>query len=89
MALSGIGPSDSRKRSTSFRQATSFRRRSTPAAQLAALAPTASLLIAPDAAAKRSIGRNVLDPTRRAPSAEAGRRQAFRLVDAVTQVWSH
>jgi NTE family protein len=67
----------------------SFRRRSAPAAQLAALAPTArTLLISPDEAARRAIGRNVLDPARRAAAAKAGRRQALDLIAAVERVWS-
>jgi NTE family protein len=69
--------------------AASFRRRSTPAAQLAALTPPArTLLISPDDSAKSAIGRNVLDPARRAPAAKAGRRQALDLIAAVERVWS-
>ncbi len=66
----------------------SFRRRYSAAAQLSALAPARGLLIAPDQLARKAIGRNVLDPARRAPSAEAGRRQALELAPAVRRVWS-
>lgn len=58
------------------------------AAQVAALpAGTRSVVITPDAAARRAIGRNVLDPARRAPSAEAGAAQAATEVDAVRAAW--
>jgi NTE family protein len=67
----------------------SVRRRATPAAQVAALPPmTRTLLITPDDAAKKAIGRNVLDPLRRAPAAKAGRRQSLDLIAAVERVWS-
>ncbi|MDT5024794.1 MAG: hypothetical protein QOE61_1220, partial [Micromonosporaceae bacterium] len=68
---------------------TSLRRRATPAAQVAALPPmTRTLLITPDKAAKKAIGRNVLDPLRRAPAAKAGRRQSLDLIAAAERVWS-
>ena len=41
----------------------------------------------PDEQAKAAIGRNVLDPVRRAPAARAGRDQAARALDAVRAVW--
>lgn len=44
-------------------------------------------LISPDAAAVRAIGRNVLDPARRAGSARAGRAQARAVAAEVRQVW--
>jgi NTE family protein len=67
----------------------SFRRQSGAAAQLAALTPMArTLLISPDDAAKVAIGRNVLDPARRAAAAKAGRRQALDIIAAVEQVWT-
>lgn len=43
--------------------------------------------ISPDAVAKAAIGRNVLDPARRAASAEAGRTQARSAVETVRAVW--
>jgi NTE family protein len=57
-------------------------------AQVAALPPgTRSVVVTPDGAARRAIGRNVLDPARRAPSARAGRAQAASVVAAVRAVW--
>jgi len=58
--------------------------------QLAALraAGTRVAVVAPDAAARRAIGRNVLDPAARAPSARAGRAQAATVAAAVARVWS-
>ncbi|MCY7341265.1 MAG: patatin-like phospholipase family protein [Pseudonocardia sp.] len=44
-------------------------------------------LVSPDEAAVRAIGRNVLDPTRRAAAARAGRVQAAAVADEVTAVW--
>lgn len=61
-----------------------------PAApQVAALRAAGSrvLLVAPDAAAVAAIGRNVLDPARRAGSARAGRAQAADVTDAIAAVW--
>lgn len=45
-------------------------------------------LVSPDEAAVRAIGRNVLDPTRRAAAARAGRVQAAAVADEVTAVWA-
>jgi NTE family protein len=45
-------------------------------------------LLAPGAAARRAIGRNVLDLAHRAPAAQAGRIQAASVVAEVSQVWS-
>ncbi|HEX6684097.1 MAG TPA: patatin-like phospholipase family protein [Candidatus Limnocylindrales bacterium] len=45
-------------------------------------------LITPDPAARQAIGRNVLDPARRAASARAGRAQAATVADAVAKVWT-
>jgi NTE family protein len=59
------------------------------AAQVAALRQQARVaLVAPDAAARRRIGRNVLDATRRAPAAQAGRAQAASVAAEVAWVWS-
>jgi NTE family protein len=60
---------------------------SSPRAQLDALAPAASALIAPDAEARRTMGRNSLDPAFRASSAEAGLEQAERVAEAVRAAW--
>ncbi|WP_200214290.1 patatin-like phospholipase family protein [Micromonospora coerulea] len=57
-------------------------------AQLAALRRGARVaVVAPDAAARRAIGRNVLDPARRAGAARAGRAQAAAVADEVAAVW--
>lgn len=45
------------------------------------------VVVCPDAAALVAIGKNVLDPAARAPSAEAGRAQAARVLDEVRMVW--
>ncbi|MGH3753241.1 MAG: patatin-like phospholipase family protein [Pseudonocardiaceae bacterium] len=58
------------------------------AAQVAALRERAQVtLVTPDAAARRGIGRNVLDPARREPAARAGRTQAGSVVTEVARVW--
>jgi NTE family protein len=44
-------------------------------------------VVAPDRAARRAIGRNVLDPARRAAAARAGRDQAARIASTVADVW--
>src|SRR5258705_1079277 len=63
---------------------TAFRRGSRVSAQVAALpAGTRSVVIVPDLKATRAIGRNVLDPQRRAPAAQAGRVQATDVLAAV------
>jgi NTE family protein len=45
-------------------------------------------VVSPDAAARRAIGRNVLDPARRAPAARAGRVQAGAVAGRVAEVWT-
>jgi NTE family protein len=45
------------------------------------------VLVQPDRAAVHAIGRNVLDPSRRAASAAAGRAQAAAEAVAVRAVW--
>ena len=44
-------------------------------------------VISPDQASRTAIGRNVLDPAARGPSARAGRAQAASVVDPVADVW--
>ncbi len=44
-------------------------------------------VVTPDACARRAIGRNVLDPARRAAAARAGREQAPRVASLVNDVW--
>lgn len=57
-------------------------------AQVAAVRQHARVtVVAPDAAARRAIGRNVLDPARRADAARAGRAQAAAVADEVVAVW--
>ncbi len=58
-----------------------------PDVQLASLGAR-SILLSPDGAALKAIGRNVLDPARRAPAAEAGRAQAAAVADTVRDVWN-
>jgi NTE family protein len=57
--------------------------------QAAALASAGAqvVLLHPDKAAVRAIGRNVLDPARRAAAARAGRAQAAAEADRVRAVW--
>lgn len=45
------------------------------------------VVVGPDKAAAAAIGRNVLDPARRAPAARAGRTQAALVADQVRAVW--
>lgn len=60
-----------------------------PAAQLAALGPQVrGAVISPSAAARSAIGTNVLDPSRRRPSAEAGRAQAAAEVGRLSEIWT-
>ncbi|MGY1710920.1 patatin-like phospholipase family protein [Geodermatophilus sp. SYSU D00758] len=44
-------------------------------------------VVSPDDAARRAIGRNVLDPAARAAAARAGRAQATAVLDEVAGVW--
>jgi NTE family protein len=44
-------------------------------------------VIAPDASARQAIGRNVLDPAKRADAARAGREQAPSVASLVNDVW--
>jgi NTE family protein len=58
-------------------------------AQVAQLRTQARVaLVSPDAAALVAIGRNALDPARRAPAARAGRTQAASVIAAVRAVWA-
>ncbi|MEU7073275.1 patatin-like phospholipase family protein [Streptomyces narbonensis] len=61
-----------------------------PARQGAALAATGARVevITPDAASRKAIGRNPLDPALRAAAARAGCAQAARHAEAVAAVWS-
>jgi NTE family protein len=65
------------------------RRADKPAAQAAALGPgVRTVVVSPTDAALTAIGRNPLDPTRRAPAAQAGRAQAAEVIERVRAVWS-
>ncbi|RBY87000.1 patatin-like phospholipase family protein [Blastococcus sp. TF02A-26] len=44
-------------------------------------------VVSPDQASRRAIGRNVLDPAARRPSAEAGRAQAAAVAQQVRDTW--
>jgi NTE family protein len=46
------------------------------------------VVVSPDAASRTAIGRNVLDPAARAPSARAGRAQAASVAAKVADVWN-
>jgi NTE family protein len=46
------------------------------------------VVVSPDEASRRAIGRNVLDPGRRGPAAQAGRAQAATVAAAVAAAWS-
>ncbi|MEU8393211.1 patatin-like phospholipase family protein [Micromonospora sp. NPDC048842] len=46
------------------------------------------VVLTPDAAARTAIGRNVLDPARRASAARAGRAQADLVADEVAALWA-
>ncbi|MER7457759.1 patatin-like phospholipase family protein [Micromonospora sp. NPDC126480] len=58
-------------------------------AQVAALRAAGArvAVVMPDAAARAAIGRNVLDPARRAGAARAGWAQASAVADEVAEVW--
>jgi NTE family protein len=58
-------------------------------AQVAALraAGSAVVVVSPDREARGRMGRNSLDPSKRAAAAEAGRSQAKLEIDRVADVW--
>lgn len=65
----------------SFTKATSIR------TQLERVAPTSWSVVTPDRAALTQIGKNVLDPAKRADAARAGFRQAQGLAAELRDVW--
>jgi len=66
----------------------SARRSGKPQAQAAALGPgVRSVVVSPSDAALTAIGRNPLDPARRAPAAKAGRAQAAEVAERVRAAW--
>lgn len=62
-------------------------RRHTLPAQLARTGASRTAWVSPDRAALRAIGRNVLDPAKRADAARAGRRQAALEAERIAAVW--
>ena len=59
------------------------------ATQVEALRVSARVaLVTPDAAALAAIGRNVLDPAKRAGAARAGLAQAAAVADELRSVWA-
>jgi NTE family protein len=62
------------------------RRSGTPQAQARALG-VRHVVVRPTDAALTAIGRNPLDPARRAPSAEAGRAQAAQVAEQIRKIW--
>lgn len=58
------------------------------ATQVKELRSASVAVVSPDADARRAIGRNALDPARRAPAARAGRAQAAGAAAAVAAAWS-
>jgi NTE family protein len=46
------------------------------------------VVVSPDKDSKVAIGRNVLDPAARAPSARAGRAQAATVAAQIADVWN-
>ena len=67
---------------------TGLRTSQSVSAQVAALRPYArAVAVSPDQAARTAIGRNVLDPARRALAAAAGRRQAADVAEQVAEIW--
>lgn len=57
------------------------------AAQVRSIAPARSVVVVPDKQALVDIGRNVLDPEKRADAARTGLRQSHRVADQVRAVW--
>jgi NTE family protein len=55
---------------------------------LAGLGGARVAVVSPDAASRTAIGRNVLDPAARAPSARAGRAQAPAVAEQVAAAWT-
>jgi NTE family protein len=57
-------------------------------AQVTGMVAARVAVVAPDRDSKVAIGKNVLDPAARQPSAEAGRKQAAAVLAQVTEVWT-
>lgn len=56
-------------------------------AQVTGMVSARVAVVTPDEGARAAIGRNVLDPAARAPSAEAGRAQAAGVLEHVAETW--
>ena len=65
----------------------SFSKATSISAQLAQVAATRTAVVTPDQQALVDIGKNVLDPRKRADAARAGLRQAGDLLDGVRRAW--
>ena len=59
------------------------------AAQLRRIGPVRSVVVKPDKQAALDIGRNVLDPEKRADAARTGLRQSREVAAQVRAVWPH
>ncbi len=57
-------------------------------AQVSGMVSARVAVVTPDAASRAAIGRNVLDPAARAPSARAGRAQAVAVAGQVAEAWT-
>lgn len=65
-----------------------LRRSQRVATQIASLGTgTHAIAVSPDLAARRAIGRNVLDPANRAAAARAGREQAASAAPSIAVIW--
>ncbi|MBA3782506.1 MAG: patatin-like phospholipase family protein [Nocardioides sp.] len=65
----------------------SFSKDSRPDRQLARTGAAHTALVSPDAEALLAIGKNVLDPSKRADAARTGLRQAAEVADEVRSTW--
>ena len=65
----------------------SFAKSTSISAQLARTAAQHTAVVTPDKDALEAIGRNVLDPSKRAGAARAGRRQAALVADQIAAIW--
>jgi NTE family protein len=57
-------------------------------AQVTGMVSARVAVVTPDEGARTAIGKNVLDPAARAPSARAGRAQAAEVVEQVADAWT-
>ena len=66
-----------------------FSRATSIAAQLRRIGPVRSVVVKPDKQAALDIGRNVLNPEKRADAARTGLRQSREVAAQVRAVWPH